>query len=639
MDAAIDRSDPSGPRGRLLLDLSDLIFYLTHHPAVSGIQRVVAEVVPHISHARPSQYVAYSPARERFVQLDDEECEHLLGSLHAANDHDRTELQGRARRLQQSTAGAAPVVGEVGDVLAVLGAAWVYPRFFSAVHALKRDGAAVVVLLYDLIPVMFPGFPASTVNQFREYLPRVAALADRAPAISRATREDFVQYCGDHDWECPPGAVTRLAADQWREDRISALRVNPARAWPRPFVLLVSTIEARKNHVLALRGWRRLIERHGPEAVPDLVCVGRLGWNAFEFLEEFTETDGLSGRVHLLTDSVSDARLAALYRDCQFTVYPSRYEGWGLPVAESLDIGKPVVCARNSSLEEAGGDVATYFDDNDLDGFVGLVERYVMDAAALETDAARIRRDYHQPEWREIAEVILAEVDEAAGGRRLPRFDLRLGVEYGVGPLPPYEGGPGGEEYLDFLTSRRSLPMTGQIDSVERGLRSELALDHMGTSVDPAFSLTFHRPSAGDLYLAVATRPAAGEIRLQVESPLGVAFRRCMRGEAFIVQLGAGQTDEPVGVSISGTARRSDEPLIRSFVVVDDPADAARLVDRNLARLASALMAEDGRDHLPDSVAAKQLEMVTSSLSWRITKPLRGAKDMTRRSRRGSRRR
>lgn len=122
---------------------------------------------------------------------------------------------------------------------------------------------------------------------------------------------------------------------------------------PERFVLFVATVEGRKNHRLILDIWRRMLaEGDDP---PHLLCVGRVGWKSEPFVAKLVETGYLDGRVILLQE-VSDAYLRLLYSRCLFTVFPSLYEGWGLPVGESLAAGKICVCSNRASIPEVAGE-------------------------------------------------------------------------------------------------------------------------------------------------------------------------------------------------------------------------------------------------------------------------------------------
>lgn len=561
------------------LDMTDVLRYLEHHSAVSGIQRVVVEVAPRLAAAIECEYVGYSPDRAAFVRLDTPLVESLIDAVTHASTSTKWGVAQQAKLLIDSLPNAAPVSAEPGDVLAILGSAWGQPGLFKAVQRLKGDGAAVVVLLYDLIPVLMPGFPEGIVQEFRHYLPRVARLADRVPTISDSTRHDFDRYCHARGWTAPPGATTKLAADQWTASRREKMGLSEERAWERPFALFVSTIEVRKNHILALRCWRQLIERLGAESVPDLVCVGRLGWSVLEFLEEYESTRGLGGKVHVL-DSVPESQLAALYRDCLFTVYPSLYEGWGLPVSESFQWGRPVVCARNSSLPEVGLDLARYFENDDLDALVAAVESYVSDPEVLGRDAQRIADEYQAPSWDDVADVLTAEISVARTHRHEVAASLQLGIEYGVQPLTPFTGIPVGNAIARFVDRERRLPLTSQVTSLDRFLDAELLVDlHAGEA-----SIGIVRPTGGDLFLVGSTVVGFGRGDVLIRGPLGSRAARIPKGAAFFVELGSGEVESIVHVHVAGLGWRGDSPL-RSFIVLDDRKTAGAIAAEATRRL------------------------------------------------------
>jgi glycosyltransferase involved in cell wall biosynthesis len=172
-------------------------------------------------------------------------------------------------------------------------------------------------------------------------------------------------------------------------------------------VLFVSTIEARKNHLLLFRAWRRLLAEMPDDQVPSLVFAGRVGWLVDDLLTQLDNTNHLDGRIVLVEDP-SDADLAALYRGCLFTVFPSLAEGWGLPVTESLAFGKPCLIADTTALPEAGGDFARYFDPDDLNDAVRAIRAVLEDRAGLAAWTDRIAREFRPTPWSASAEALIA---------------------------------------------------------------------------------------------------------------------------------------------------------------------------------------------------------------------------------------
>ena len=140
---------------------------------------------------------------------------------------------------------------------------------------------------------------------------------------------------------------------------------------------------------------------------PHLICVGRLGWRASAFLSSLVETNYLDGRVHLLRE-VSDVDLRVLYERCLFTVFPSLYEGWGLPVGESLAIGKICVCSDRTSIREVACDCGVYIDIDNVDQSFEVIRNLIVDEALRSSWRQDIRRNYAPITWQSVAERVAA---------------------------------------------------------------------------------------------------------------------------------------------------------------------------------------------------------------------------------------
>jgi hypothetical protein len=180
---------------------------------------------------------------------------------------------------------------------------------------------------------------------------------------------------------------------------------------PERFVLFVATIEGRKNHQLMLGIWRRMIE--DGDDPPHLICIGRLGWKSSSFISALVETGYLGGRIHLLRD-ICDADLRLLYSRCLFTLCPSFYEGWGLPVGESLAMGKICVSSDRASLPEVAGDFGVYIDIDDFEQSLATIRELIADKVARDRLEAKIRRGYQPVTWRSVAERVICACQTAA---------------------------------------------------------------------------------------------------------------------------------------------------------------------------------------------------------------------------------
>ena len=145
----------------------------------------------------------------------------------------------------------------------------------------------------------------------------------------------------------------------------------------KPYVLHVGTNEIRKNTWRLALAWKKLLDDGKPN-LPFLVLAGRKGWGNDNLWNLLEGTNNLYGNV-VIIDKVSDEELDALYRNCLFTANISLYEGWGLPIGESLAYGKTSVVAKNTSLVEVGMDLVEYCDPLSINSIADAVEKLIYD--------------------------------------------------------------------------------------------------------------------------------------------------------------------------------------------------------------------------------------------------------------------
>jgi glycosyltransferase involved in cell wall biosynthesis len=336
--------------------------------------RATTYIARHRDYVRPGIFRALVP---RFVPHRDAQIERLELLLSLLRSLDLPENDIPTQKGEVLKLGAF-------DVLILAGVFWSGDKA-GTVAKLKRAGAKVRVfcLIYDMIPIKLPHLSeAVAADEFERALRHLIGVADGFACISKSTERDLREYLNAGDRQATtlqtraiaigPGPLVRYRA----EGRLEA--PNDARIRPGGFVVLVSTIEVRKNHAFAYQLWRRLAEKHG-SAVPPLVFAGRRGWGIGSLLE-IIDKDPVVGRkaiIHL--GGVSDPKLAWLYANCAFTIFPSHYEGWGMPITESLAFGKACIASDNSSLREASQGLATHLDLLDGLGWVDAIEKHIFD--------------------------------------------------------------------------------------------------------------------------------------------------------------------------------------------------------------------------------------------------------------------
>jgi glycosyltransferase involved in cell wall biosynthesis len=403
-------------RPSIVFDVSDLLGYFEHSRLPTGIQRVQMEVIGDALGSMPqAQICCFADDGDSWLRIPaalfGDVCSLALRSgdmVEAA----WMEVMETLAAVQQA---ADPVHFERNALLVNLGTSWWLQNYFLHVReAKRRHGIRYVPFVHDFIPVMTPEHCVEQLTQdFLSWTFGVFEHADYFLTNSQATRDDLLTVAGILGCEVPPDriAVIPLDADFRRKDR-PALSAEILDRWSlasRSYVLFVSTVESRKNHVLAFEAWLDLIARHGAEAVPPLVCVGNSGWLNDRVYAMLADHPELAGKVTMLA-RVSDDALALLYEHCLITIYPSTYEGWGLPVTESLCHGKVPLVSHCSSLPEAGGEFAVYFAPGDRRELVAQLERLLFDADFRSERETRVTHRFRPRSWRDVATQIEDEL-------------------------------------------------------------------------------------------------------------------------------------------------------------------------------------------------------------------------------------
>ena len=292
---------------------------------------------------------------------------------------------------------------------------------------MQRDrGLRFALLVYDLIPIRRPEWcERDLVRLFRASVESMLPLCDVVFAISRATAADVEAYARENGIALR-GPVTPIPIGTGFGSQSQPAVTSRCRALPTAstYALFVSTIEARKNHTLLFRVWRRLLEDLPPERVPTLVFAGRIGWLIDDLMRQIANTDHLNGKLVVIEDP-TDSELTMLYRGCLFTVFPSFHEGWGLPVTESLAFGKPCLISNRTSLPEAGGRLVRSFDPDNLHDAYQVVRQVIDDRPGLARWAAEVQREFKPVPWSATVDAILTRLGHSPGASAMATLSTR----------------------------------------------------------------------------------------------------------------------------------------------------------------------------------------------------------------------
>jgi glycosyltransferase involved in cell wall biosynthesis len=524
----------------IVFDISDLVEYFEDNRLPTGIQRVQIEVLTSLLRKPQPNFaitIACLTRRSDFwVAIPEALFLELAELAVAGGKTDEPVWRGALGELHLILYGETALVFCYGAILINMGTSWWLPDYFLMVRQAKEEyGISYVPFVHDCIPVMVPEHCVpGLVRDFTRWILAVFFHADQYLVNSQATAKDLATIAELLGHTIPQPNIVRLDArfsadrDITRQRRRHNSIIKRHGLTGEPFVLFVGTIETRKNHLLAFNVWLMLLKKRGVRNTPMLVCVGKPGWLMEGAMARLKSSELLQRKV-LILSTVGDDELAELYRHCLFTVFPSLYEGWGLPVTEALCYGKVPLTTAVSSLPEAGGALAEYFDHHSERDMLEKLERLIDDEPHRSAREAEIRRQFAPRSWDDIAdqitESVLSLVRTATGslpvddqapfrGTCLPPAEtgryysmsrnsevrLRPGAIFGemyrmgLGWYPPEDWGvwlkPGVAEIAFSLPTARSCPHLVYLGLVGNPVKeAEYRLQVMGSGAEEAGTL------------------------------------------------------------------------------------------------------------------------------------------------------
>lgn len=413
----------AGCRPRIFVDCTQTFV----RPVTSGIPRVVRNIVRHGRSAACRHGADLVPVRFHdggFVTLGpdafcpeapaDRSPKQPLGRRLSGMLLPRTLVRcvsAASTRTRSASQSASPVTFAAGDVLLLPDSSW-GEEMWSAVDDARAAGTALGVVQHDFIPIRHPHIvpPASTAV-FRRWMQATLSRADFVLAVSetvaRQTRAELLAL-GRADVAARHVTTFRNGSDFTtamgpRGERTAVrakLRRFLAAGTTAPY-LTVGTIEPRKNQALLLAAFDRVRARL-PEV--RLLVVGMVGWQGEAIATAMRRHPSWgSGLMHF--EDLSDAELHFTYETARALVFPSRAEGYGLPLVESLARGLRVFASDTEVHREVGGDHCVYFDPERPDDLAARLVAFSRDAVYPACWPPRVRR---LPTWADAADRIVA---------------------------------------------------------------------------------------------------------------------------------------------------------------------------------------------------------------------------------------
>lgn len=252
-----------------------------------------------------------------------------------------------------------------GDVFFDLDAAWMCQVKRSwLLPLLKKQGVRIVAHIYDIISITHPQYCLERgVYNFMDFIGAHLQYADDIIVNAQATVDELQKLTQRLGISLPPCHVIPLGADFAKQEIITEDQVpkNVVEAvQDRPYILMVGTIEPRKNHKLLLEAYDKGLKEMGY----NIIMAGYMGWNMEEFEQKLESHPDYGKRIFHFT-GLDDKAIAFLYQHAKFLAFCSYTEGFGLPIIEAIQRGTPVLAADVPVLREVGGDYCVWFEQDD----------------------------------------------------------------------------------------------------------------------------------------------------------------------------------------------------------------------------------------------------------------------------------
>jgi len=409
------------------IDATDFVLHLAHTDTVTGIQRVTHQAIIGLSNHGSVKPILFSFATKRFYELparlfDLTNQENRLNLKRIGRHVGRTlqarsvgdtrivrRMRDRVREFQMVTKmfagrdiyvnGMKAVNFERGDQLVILGAIWGMQGYIGDLREIA-DACAVDLTFFchDMVPWRYPHLvEGNTSANFLGYMREIVPFCRKFVCNSDATRNDLNAFLKEEHCTNIPIAVVPLAHEFVTSTASDgASRFGSAADLPKKYILCAGTIEPRKNHLRLASAFRAALEKFKHEP-PKLVIAGKCGWRVDDFYRMMEETNWISRQV-IWIENPSDFDLERLYRSCDFTIYPSLFEGWGLPVGESLWFRKRCVSSRIGGIPEVGIDAVDYVDPLDVSSITAAIVRHAEDHRTISTFDERVAKA-HLRSW------------------------------------------------------------------------------------------------------------------------------------------------------------------------------------------------------------------------------------------------
>lgn len=358
-------------RMKLYIDVSNL----TKVDFITGIQRVVREIVIRMLDNKELELylIVYSYQNDGFQLIDNQKFYDYFVSSYKENNNCEDEKKQNdgfltARFIYYNEIPTGAIFFDIDSVWnSRLKRSYLFP-------ILKQKGVKIVTLIYDIIPITHPQFCyENTTMNFMLYLGANLQYADLIITSANATCEAVNKITDQLGIKRKSMVAIPLGSDFAKKGssfvQEKGIDPNIRKLAKETYILMVGTIEPRKNHSLVLDALEDGLSELGIK----VVFAGRIGWNMEEFERRIRNHKWLNQKLFFIRKP-DDATIDYLYKNAFLVAFPTFNEGFGLPVIEAFERGTPVIASDIEVLHEVAGEYADYFDPYDKEDFIRCVK-------------------------------------------------------------------------------------------------------------------------------------------------------------------------------------------------------------------------------------------------------------------------
>jgi len=286
--------------------------------------------------------------------------------------------------------------------------------FFSPTHyAPRMSPVPTVISIMDLAYIYFPyAFKKNDLYQLKNWTAYSVRNSKKIVTISQSSKNDIIKVYKTNQEKVAVVYPGIKQEDSIKYKEVSMEELQKKYHISKQYILFVGTLQPRKNVARLIEAFTKIEISPSKNQDLELVVIGKKGW-LYEEIMSAPQKFGVEDKVKFL-DFVGDDDLPSIYKHAQLYVLPSLYEGFGLPVLEAMKYGCPVATSNISSLPEAGGDAALYFDPESVDDIAKTITKILEDEKLRKS---MIQKGYEQIKkfsWEKSAKEVLDVLQQVA---------------------------------------------------------------------------------------------------------------------------------------------------------------------------------------------------------------------------------